>query len=140
MDDKPLALTVTVVLRARMCELLAEALGRDDSEMFFTAGLFSTLDVLMDSSMSEIVKELPLSNDLRDALVAHEGVLGAALNCVISCELGEWDDAHCLTLEPSQIRHTSMEAIRWVEAGEGMAGLLTNCKEPAIAEPQLAAI
>jgi EAL and modified HD-GYP domain-containing signal transduction protein len=140
MDDKPLALTVTAVLRARMCELLAEALGRDDSEMFFTAGLFSTLDVLMDSSMSEIVKELPLSNDLQNALVANEGVLGSALSCVISCELGEWDDAHCLTLEPSQIRHASMEAIRWVEAGEGMAGLLANCKEPAIAEPQTAAI
>lgn len=43
MDDKPRELMVTAIIRAKMCEQLAEAQHVRNAEQFFTVGLFSVL-------------------------------------------------------------------------------------------------
>jgi EAL and modified HD-GYP domain-containing signal transduction protein len=112
-DDKPLELMVTAMVRAKMCELLAQALGRSDTDTFFTVGLFSALDALMDSSMEEILKSLPLSDDLAAALLRHEGRLGSALACVLAYERGNWPAVVCPGLDNAAITGAYLHAITW---------------------------
>ena len=67
-DDKPLELARQVLIRARMCELLARSATMPPDEMF-TAGLLSLLDAILDRPLPEILEQLPLSALVREALV-----------------------------------------------------------------------
>lgn len=67
-DDKPLELARQVLIRARMCELLARGATVPADEMF-TAGLLSLLDAILDRPLPEILDQLPLSTLVREALV-----------------------------------------------------------------------
>ena len=68
-DDKPLELARQVLIRARMCELLARNATVPSDEMF-TAGLLSLLDAILDRPLPEILDQLPLSPLIREALVS----------------------------------------------------------------------
>jgi EAL and modified HD-GYP domain-containing signal transduction protein len=112
-DEKPHELMVTAMVRAKMCELLAQAVGRSSTEMFFTVGLFSALDALMDSPMEEVLKSVPFSDEITAALLSHAGMLGEALRCVLAYERGDWDAVHCFGLDSTTITEAYLQAITW---------------------------
>ena len=91
-DDKPTELTVTALIRARFCELAGEPLGIAGPAELFTLGLFSVLDAMMDAPMIDVVASLPLTAEMRDALVARKGKRGLLLQCVAGLETGEVSD------------------------------------------------
>jgi EAL and modified HD-GYP domain-containing signal transduction protein len=66
-NDKPLELARQVLVRARMCELLARTTSMPTDEMF-TAGLLSLLDAILDRPLPEILDQLPLTALVREAL------------------------------------------------------------------------
>jgi len=66
-DDKPLELARQVLIRARMCEILARSATVPADEMF-TAGLLSLLDAILDRPLPEILEQLPVSPLVREAL------------------------------------------------------------------------
>jgi EAL and modified HD-GYP domain-containing signal transduction protein len=68
-DDKPLELVRQVLIRARMCEVLARSSTVPPDEMF-TAGLLSLLDAILDRPLEEILDQLPLTSLVREALLA----------------------------------------------------------------------
>ncbi len=113
--ETPHELIVTSMLRAKMCALLAAAAGLENLNAHFTAGLFSTLDVLMGSPMPAIVERLPLSKELAAALARGEGPLGEALAATIAYERGEWDKVECFGLRRRQIKIAFLDAVAWVE-------------------------
>ncbi len=90
-DDKPRELIETALVRARFCELA----GDGDGDQLFTLGLFSVvdalMDALMDASMADIVESIPFTEEMRSALVSHEGPKGALLSTAISFERGDFD-------------------------------------------------
>jgi EAL and modified HD-GYP domain-containing signal transduction protein len=112
-DDKPHELMITAMVRAKMCELLAQALGRRNKDTFFTVGLFSALDALMDSSMEEVLGSLPLSDEIKAALLEYEGSLGAVLRCVLAYERSNWEEVCYLGLDRGTITRAYLEAIAW---------------------------
>jgi EAL and modified HD-GYP domain-containing signal transduction protein len=67
-DDKPLELARQVLIRARMCELLARSATVPADEMF-TAGLLSLLDAILDRPLPEILEQIPVTTLVRDALL-----------------------------------------------------------------------
>lgn len=77
--------------RGRLLELLAPALmpepasdNREDAA--FMIGTFSLLDVLLNISMPEILKQLLLAETIHKALAEHVGELGRLLNAIIAAE------------------------------------------------------
>ncbi len=114
-NDRPSELLVTAMARARMCELLGAALGRSDTDTYFTVGLFSTLEALLEAPLEEILKSLPLSTELYQALVAQEGEAGKALGCTLAYERGDWDHASLAGLTPSQITRSYLDSIAWAD-------------------------
>lgn len=82
------------VLRARCCELLGARLNLPDGgPEYFLLGLCSLLDVVADRPMEEAVKELPLTQDTRDALLGRQNAALHVLDAVMLHEGGDWDAA-----------------------------------------------
>ena len=128
MGDKPVYLTVTALIRAKMCEFLAVEMDRDDPDVFFTAGLFSALPLLLDASMEHILADLPLVDDVKTALIDHEGVIGEAVKCTLAYEAADWDRAECMGLDVKQLRKAYMDAVDAVEGEDGLAASLESSK------------
>ncbi|MEO1528696.1 MAG: HDOD domain-containing protein, partial [Planctomycetota bacterium] len=87
-ENKPRELIKVAMMRAKMCELLARAAAEADSDRFYTLGLFSVLDALLDQPMEEVVNKLPLSSEMKAALVRRSGRLGEVLTMVTDYERG----------------------------------------------------
>ncbi len=114
--DKPHELMVTAMIRGKMCELLADAKQLPDRERFFTVGLFSVLDAMLDSSMTDIVASLPLTEDMARALLAYEGVLGHTLRSVLAYERGHWALVRELGLDRWVLGEVYLQALVWASA------------------------
>ena len=115
MGHKPSALVVTAMQRAKMCELLAGTAKCESAETYFTVGLFSMLEALMDAPLTKILEALPFTDDIRRALLAQEGPYGEALKCVLAYEQGEFGKARFRSLSPSQMTDTYIEAAKWAD-------------------------
>jgi EAL and modified HD-GYP domain-containing signal transduction protein len=94
LKDQPGEVLINALIRARMCQSLAEEghyLALQDS--FFTVGLFSTLEQVLHTPMKEVLSELPMSPEINAALLRHEGVMGEALSCALAFEQESPDSA-----------------------------------------------
>jgi EAL and modified HD-GYP domain-containing signal transduction protein len=111
--DKPSELKLVALARARMCALLCDALEARYRDRFFTVGLFSAVDALLDMPMEQALEPLPLAEDVRDAILQHAGLMGRALDATLGYERGEWDRADKLPLAPGRIREIYLDALQW---------------------------
>jgi EAL and modified HD-GYP domain-containing signal transduction protein len=112
-DDKPHELLITAMIRAKMCEQLATLMQQSNSATFFTVGLLSVLDAFMDRPMPDILPTLPLADEIVKALLAHEGMLGAILRCVLAYERGDWEAVQNLGCPRDLLVKTYLEALMW---------------------------
>ncbi|MEA2449543.1 MAG: hypothetical protein QOG63_1475 [Thermoleophilaceae bacterium] len=112
-DDKPNELVVTGIVRARMCEQLAVAYHHKDTEGFFTIGLFSVMDALMDTSLVELLASLPLSREIIEGLLNYEGAKGRVLRAVIAYERGSFGELDQLPPIRTPLSDIYVEAIEW---------------------------
>ncbi|WP_040727971.1 EAL and HDOD domain-containing protein [Thiomicrorhabdus sp. Kp2] len=88
-NDVPKELLTTALVRAKFMEVLAEKQGKTtDKDRYFMTGMFSTLNAFLKASMVDIVGQLPLSSEVKVALVDHSGDMGKALFVVRSLEQG----------------------------------------------------
>lgn len=115
MDNKPREQVRISMIRARSCELLADKAGLKQQDMFFTVGMFSSLDLLMDKSLEELITPLPLADNVTAALLNREGELGEALNCVLAQEQGDWVNTRFANLSAEALSDINIEAINWAE-------------------------
>jgi len=90
-DQKDILLNAAV--RAHMCQTLISRSGAGNPDAAFTVGTLSILDSLMQAPMQTILQNLPLSEEITQALLNKDGPLGEALNCAIAYELLDWEDA-----------------------------------------------
>ncbi|OGR11512.1 MAG: signal transduction protein [Desulfobacterales bacterium RIFOXYA12_FULL_46_15] len=91
--DKPAALILTSVIRARMCELCGTVLKtRFSTEELFTLGLFSLIDALLDQPMEDILNATSFSKTIKTALQKKDKEFTTILNIVNSFEQGRWND------------------------------------------------
>ncbi len=111
-DDKPAELVRIGVVRARMCELLADKLDVDGPTAF-TVGLFSILDALFDREMSELIGPLPLEESLKAALIERDGALGQLITYAEQYESGRWSALLETDFEPVELVSAFLAANRW---------------------------
>lgn len=82
------------VIRGAMCEAVARAGGlRGQIENAYFMGLFSMIDALLERPMNVILDELPLANEIKDALTGQQNQLWSVLQYAIAYEQGEWNAA-----------------------------------------------
>ncbi|MCB1778335.1 MAG: HDOD domain-containing protein, partial [Candidatus Competibacteraceae bacterium] len=111
MENRRSDLIMLALERAKMCELLADALKLKQKDSGFTVGLLSVLVVMTHAPLEAILDALPLEEEISKALLHHEGPLGRILACVLAYERCDWDSLDNLGLEPSQLNDAYMAAM-----------------------------
>ena len=112
MSSTPVASMEIAILRAKMCELLAQKAGLPQ-DSYFTVGMFSALDILMEQPIKTILTNLPLSETVKMAILERQGTLGEALNCVLAIENAHWSEMSFVNLDQTQMAEVYRQAIRW---------------------------
>ncbi|MEA1987626.1 MAG: EAL domain-containing protein [Pseudomonadota bacterium] len=115
-DDKPLELFTTSLVRAKFCELVGERVGRFSKDSYFTVGLFSCLDAVMDTELSVLLEKLGLDAAVHSALLNQDGELGQALNIVKGIELGKTDFSLPDNLSASEASALYLQAMQFAES------------------------
>lgn len=121
-DDHPVELVAMALRRGRFCELYAERLDVDDAPSYFTVGLFSVLDALMDAPMEEVVEKFALSEEMRKALVLFEGSKGAPLQIARDLERADTSQLRAAALPGEDLTELYREATLWSDAIVSGAG------------------
>jgi EAL and modified HD-GYP domain-containing signal transduction protein len=85
-------------------------------------GLFSVLDAYFDCGMKQLLANLPLSSEIRLALIERQGPLGEILTCVMLYERGEWNKIENGRFEPQVLREGYFQSAEW--ANEVMTTIL----------------
>lgn len=123
-EGKPSEVLPNALVRARICQLLAERAGFPHHDSFFTVGLFSTLEQILQAPMSEILTELPMNEEVNAALLRGEGELGEALACAMAFEQESPDTARRFrTLDPAETGQLYLAAVAWANELKEQMGI-----------------
>ena len=93
MDASQEVFLKTSFMRATFCgELMKYAknmpIQRNDA---YLLGMFSTLNFLIAAPLEEILEEIPISQEVKNALLRHEGRCGLLYDLVLSYEQADWN-------------------------------------------------
>jgi len=110
--------------RGKMLEIMCRCMNNQDTaqqERAFMTGTFSLLDTLLSMPMADIMAELSLPDDVKQALIERSGRLGLMLKLTEVLETGDFDATAQLLrqlpeLTPAMLNEAQMAAIRWVSS------------------------
>ncbi|SHN52819.1 EAL and HDOD domain-containing protein [Desulfitobacterium chlororespirans] len=104
------------LIRGKFMELLASELyPQSESSGFFFTGIFSAIDVLLNSPMEQVLKGLPLSIQVKHALLGAENEQRKLLNFVTAWEKGHWEKAANRFTTSRKFMELYLEALKWTQ-------------------------
>ena len=117
-EGKPNELIRAACIRGKFCELLGvHAHEKTSPAEMFTLGMFSLIDAVIDQPMDKILGELPLSTQIKHALVGAKGRLVGYIELVRSYETGQWNRvsrlAQALKLDGQALPALYLQACIW---------------------------
>ena len=105
------------LVRARFCELATAARGTGDPSARFLVGLLSRFDVLLGLPMTDVLSRLPVTGDVRDALLHGVGPHAAVLALAEAYEHAAWDTVAVLGADAmTPLGETYAQAVTWAES------------------------
>ena len=93
----------------------------DDPDRYFTVGLFSALDALLERPLEHLLGELPLGDEVNSALLRHEGPMGATLACVLAYERAAWNEVRLVGVRGDDILAAYLDAVEWARGASRLA-------------------
>lgn len=116
----PVELIKTSFLRGQFCQELAPYVPNlpiSKSEAYLL-GMFSTLGLLMGVPLDEALEPLPISEEVKVALLTGEGTCGALYSLVLKYDNADWKGmaplAESLGLEPNIVSQKYLESAEFV--------------------------
>lgn len=113
-DDKPEELCRMLLIRGAMCEALARATDQRNAGSYFMAGMMSGLHALLGIDQKSLLEQVPLADDIQDAVRDYAGPIGETLQAVIAYESGNWNELPLdmdIDLYESAYRHS----LQWTQ-------------------------
>ncbi|MCW8983272.1 MAG: HDOD domain-containing protein [Gammaproteobacteria bacterium] len=111
-DNKNPELIWRALFRGKMCESIGTQIDTERADQFFTVGLFSVIDTLLDRPLPELLEKLPLESEIVNALLGEgDGRLAQALNLVDAYDRADWEKVEHSELNSDQIREIYIEAV-----------------------------
>ncbi|MBM7584185.1 c-di-GMP-related signal transduction protein [Bacillus pakistanensis] len=81
--------------RAKMCELIASKMfSLQKSHSFFLIGMFSLMDSILSLPMEKILEDLPLQDEICDALKGKQNSMKYVLDLVVAIEQAGWHEVN----------------------------------------------
>lgn len=119
-DNKTDGILVTSLARAKFCELIAEKAGLKEREPeLFMMGMFSLIDVFIRRPLKDILAELPISEDVKGALLGETNKLSKVYRLTLAYERAEWTDftmyAANLGIKEEDIPDYYKKAVAWAD-------------------------
>lgn len=117
-DEKPLEIIHMSLVRAKFFDLLAQQRRqKTNPPVGFLIGLFSLLDALLDQDMPGILKQLPLVDEVNDALLGKSTEFNHYLMLVRAFESALWlnviKQSKALDIDQKQLHSLYNQAIVW---------------------------
>ncbi|MDQ0229768.1 EAL and HDOD domain-containing protein [Metabacillus malikii] len=100
------------LMRAKICELIASYLGEQLTSSYMLTGMLSLMDTLLHRRLEDIVKDLPLSDEIQEALLYRENNLGQVLKWSIQIEKGN-TSIEGLNISDEKLFTFYKEASKW---------------------------
>jgi len=119
-QGKPNELFRRSIIRAKLCEMIGELCRSSvpSSELFVT-GLFSLIDAIMDDSMENLMKKLPLSKEIKNVFLYNNGILKNYLNLAVCYETGDWEGIPeatvALGIDEEGLPQCYMDSLNWAD-------------------------
>jgi c-di-GMP-related signal transduction protein len=120
-DGKPDELMTVPLVRGRFCELLAPLADlASHANDLFLMGLLSVMDAILDQPLETILAELPVRREIKEALLARQGVYWKLLEIATAQERADWNRVTALSRElrmsEERISEVYLEAVDWSTA------------------------
>ena len=112
-DKKPKELMLMGMMRAKMAEIIGSSDSKGSPDQYFSVGLFSILDALLDMSLEEVVETLPITrrNDCSINLSFWKNGREVLQN-IKFYEQADWDTLMHL-IDHSAYQKAYLQAIKW---------------------------
>ncbi|HEX3031629.1 MAG TPA: HDOD domain-containing protein [Bacillota bacterium] len=116
-EDRPNEVFISSLVRARFGELVAEKMNSPHSSDIFLMGMLSRIDVFINREISEVVEDLPISDEIKKVLSGQQGEFSQIFQLVVTYEQGEWDRveelARDLRLCHGLLPELFLDAVKW---------------------------
>jgi EAL and modified HD-GYP domain-containing signal transduction protein len=117
-EGQPMELVRISLIRARFGELLAPHFAiRQEPKKVFMVGLLSLLHVAFEMSKEDLLKEIPVSDEIRDSLLTSEGVYSDLLRFYENYDYANWEDVSKFIednkLNSQLVNDSYIEATKW---------------------------
>jgi len=117
-EGGPPILVAMALIRGAFCEALASLVGEPKRQAdYFFLGLLSSIDVLLRRPMRVILGELPIAQDVSEALMGEKSPMRDVLEIVLGYERGNWDEcsrlARKMLLSEEKLCDLQLQALRW---------------------------
>lgn len=118
--NKPKELYKQSLVKGRFCELMICRIqnGTPGQEAFIV-GLFSLLDALLDRKLDDVLEQLSLTKEIKQAILLRAGLLGSMLALYESIDAGDWENidkmSRLLGFSAKTVEKTYQEAEQWYQ-------------------------
>ena len=117
-EDKPEELIIQAMVRAKFCESLAPSVGlMQRADNLFLMGMFSLIDTILSRPLAEILKEIPIADEIKDALLGEQNRLRDVYEFAVICEKGDWEKLPELTvrlgIQEARAYQLYLDALKW---------------------------
>ncbi len=121
---KPGELIRMACIRGKFCELIGDIVEEQVKPAeLFTLGMFSLIDAILDQPMDKVMKELPLENDIKTALVQRKGRLVGYLFLAETYEKAQWDQmqkiGQVMSIPEDKLPELYRQACEWSNTFSG---------------------
>ncbi|EPJ49564.1 MAG: hypothetical protein OFPI_24640 [Osedax symbiont Rs2] len=89
-QGKPEELPRQLLIRGHMCEKVACVSGIEDTSGYMIAGMMSGVNALLDIGLKELLEQIPLTQEIKAAIISGEGIMGKILHNTIHFAHGNW--------------------------------------------------
>jgi EAL and modified HD-GYP domain-containing signal transduction protein len=122
--DKPTELLNVAIIRARICERIANYMHlHKESDRYYLLGMMSLIDALLDRPMNEIVHDLGLGPEIEATLTGQPSQLRTVLDIAVAYEMGDWNRvtqlSNVLNLDERFVAECYYEAVQWANESFG---------------------
>lgn len=123
-EDKPNELIRLSLQRAKFCELFSAKIDECSESSSFLLGMMSLIDAMLDADLCLIVDGLPLSNDIKQALLNGTGRMSMLLQMCQHLEKGQFHATQLLckknNIDMAEVCAMQLLANNWADTGISM--------------------
>lgn len=108
------------IIRARFCDLVTKAAGQTELQSSaFLTGMLSLIDALLEQPLEQVLAQLPLVANIKQALLQQQGPLSQPLQLILDYEQANWQRCEQTSSQllpaKTDMRSLYLDAIDWAE-------------------------